>query len=80
MINIKYALVTKTVTQRMHEDISKADILSKVCFCGDSGVPVESRIFLSVESEEYTYFYCCNNNAYKYLTSALVFESHYVYS
>jgi hypothetical protein len=58
----------------MQQELSETETLSKVCLSGDSGVSVDSRIFLSVENGDYTYFYCCNNKGYKCLTSALVLE------
>ena len=71
---VEYALVTQTIGVITHQYINIVETLSIVCFRGEKGVSVDSRIFLSVENEEYMYFYCCNNAIYRCLTSALVFE------
>ena len=78
MIKLEYALITKSVELLTSQGISQFETLSIVSFHGEKGVPVESRVFLSIEGNEYTYLYCCNNKSYRCLTSALIFENHLV--
>jgi hypothetical protein len=75
MVNIEYALLKDTQICPEHHKRSRLVVLLMIGLYDESVRIIDSTVYLSISSEEHTVFYCCNSNAYKCLTSAIVSQS-----
>jgi hypothetical protein len=68
MKTVEYALVKR-------DKKIERNILSIASLKNQSVIYIESIIYLAFTENEQTYMYCCNNEAYKCLCSAIITEN-----